>query len=121
MKATSLRAAAQTSTASLTDPGTAVSIELLVVDLQSLDERIHMGQKQLAVLIADDPDRPVPATAFLNALAMRSKNGIAGQSGLRLSTTWVPLSGRPGSHPSCGKFHWQSGLDSVVVSFSPAF
>ena len=74
VKAANLRAAAQTSTASLTDPGTAASMELLVDDLQALDAHIHAGQKQLAVLMADDPDVQridgIPGIALWSAIAL---------------------------------------------------
>lgn len=73
-KAAALRTAAQTSTASMTDDGTAISMELLVDDLFALDERIHAGQQRLEGLMANDPDVAridgIPGIARWSAIAL---------------------------------------------------
>lgn len=73
-KAAALRAAAQTSTASMTDEGTAASMEMLVDDLFALNGRIHAGQKRLVELMADDPDVQrldgIPGIAQWSAIAL---------------------------------------------------
>ena len=73
-KAAALRTAAQTSTASMTDDGTAISMELLVDDLFALDERIHAGQQRLEALMANDPDVAridgIPGIARWSAIAL---------------------------------------------------
>jgi transposase len=73
-KAAALRTAALTSTASMNDAGTAITMELLVDDLFALDERIHAGQKRLEALMANDPDVErldgIPGIARWSAIAL---------------------------------------------------
>ena len=73
-KAAALRTAAQTSTASMTDDGTAISMELLVDDLFALDERIYAGQQRLEALMVNDPDVAridgIPGIARWSAIAL---------------------------------------------------
>jgi len=78
-KAESLRTAAKSSTASLTDDGTAAAIRMIIVEIQALDARIATGQAELEKLLGDDPRvallDSIPGVGIWSAMALTLEIG----------------------------------------------
>lgn len=98
-KAVALRAAAQVSTASMTDEGTAITMELLVEDILALDERIAAGQKRLLRFMENDPNVAlidgIPGIARWSAVALVLEIGSVDRfTDVRQLVAWTGLDPR---------------------------
>ena len=113
-KAESLRAAAKTSTAALSGPGTAAAMMLLVEELLHLDGRIHELQQSLINMMDDDAQvrllDSIPGISAWSAVAMVLEIGdVERFADVRQVIAWAGLEPRvdesgDGVH-SCGISH----------------